>query len=529
MAHTPILAGVDKRELEELLPFMSEEDRAAVDELLTVGLPVWMPQVGPQTIAADSLADEVLYGGAAGGGKTDLEIGLALTRHHRSIIFRREAVQMIAIEERVAEILGTREGFNGQDNLVRLPDAPGLPTGRVLEFGAVKDANSWKKYQGRPHDLICFDEAEHFLETQVRSLIAWNRSKYEGRGVRCRVVMASNPPTTSEGEWIIRYFAPWLDPEHANPAKPGELRWFVTGVDGKDMEVPSGKPVKVGSKWVRPRSRTFIPSKLKDNVFLAGTNYDSVLDSLPEPLRSQMRDGDFLAGRRDDVWQMVPSAWVRAAQARWQPRDIKGVMTACGLDVARGGRDQTSLARRHDLWFDEILTVPGIVTDDGPKAAAWLVQHLRGGCPVGVDSIGVGASALDFAKAMNLRVVPINASEAVHNSMDKTGNLRFKNRRARMYWRLREALDPANENPIALPPDPELFQDLTAVRYKVVTHGRFAAIQARDKDEIRELLGRSPDKGDAVAFCFDDDLPMAAFGEDAAAFRRKRGLKVRTR
>jgi len=76
-----------------------------------------------------------------------------------------------------------------------------------------------------------------------------------------------------------------------------------------------------------------------------------------------------------------------------------------------------------------------------------------------------------------------------------------------MYWALREALDPTNEDPIFLPPDPELLADLCAVRYKVVTLGKSAAIQMRDKDEIREVLGRSPDKGDSVAMTFVEGIP----------------------
>ena len=94
--------------------------------------------------------------------------------------------------------------------------------------------------------------------------------------------------------------------------------------------------------------------------------------------------------------------------------------------------------------------------------------------------------------------------------MTTAGNLRFRNRRAEMYWRLREALDPTAKEPIALPPDPELLADLAAVRYKVVTMGKVAAIQMRDKDEIREALGRSPDKGDSVAMTFVEDIPEPA-------------------
>lgn len=80
-------------------------------------------------------------------------------------------------------------------------------------------------------------------------------------------------------------------------------------------------------------------------------------------------------------------------------------------------------------------------------------------------------------------------------------------RRAEMYWLLREALDPTNPDPIALPNDQELLGDLTAVRYKVVTLGQSTALQMRSKDEVREALGRSPDKGDAVAMTFVSGIP----------------------
>ena len=76
-----------------------------------------------------------------------------------------------------------------------------------------------------------------------------------------------------------------------------------------------------------------------------------------------------------------------------------------------------------------------------------------------------------------------------------------------MYWLLREALDPTNPDPIALPPDQELLGDLTAPRYKVVTMGKGAAIQISSKDDIRLVLGRSPDKGDSVAMTFAADIP----------------------
>lgn len=485
-------------ELLELLKHLTPEEREELDGLLTEGLPIWIPQVGPQMAALQSEADILFYGGTAGGGKTDLLLGAALTEQEHSIIFRREAVQLIGLEERMTKILGTRNGYNSQSGLWRLPGD------RVMELGSVKEADDWMKYQGRAHDLKAFDEITHFLELQFRTLIGWMRT--DNPLIRQRVICAGNPPTSAEGEWVIRFWAPWLDPQHPNPAKPGELRWFVTDEQGKDMEVPGPEPVMVGPELMKPKSRTFISADVDDNLFLQITGYKATLQALPEPLRSQMLHGDFMAGRNDPVWQLIPTDWVKAAQARWTKREAKGEMTAMGFDPARGGIDKSSVARRHDNWFDEIVSAPGAVTKDGPTAAGFVAPLVRDGAVIAIDSIGIGSSALDFIKALGLHVHPVVASEG-SALMDKAGQLHFKNKRAEMYWRMREALDPTNPDPVALPPDLELLGDLTAVRYKVVTMGQKAAIQIRSKDEIREVLGRSPDKGDSVAMTFAADLP----------------------
>lgn len=473
--------------------------RAALEAMVTAqGRPVWEPQPGPQSAAYHSEADIVFYGGAAGGGKTELLLGVSITEQEHSIIFRREAVQLIGIEERMTQILGTRTGYNSQTGVWRLPE------GRVLELGSVKEPGDWVKYQGRPHDAKLFDEICHFTEMQFRTLIGWLRT--DNPNIRQRVIAAGNPPTTAEGEWVKRFWAAWLDPNHPNPAKPGELRWYVTNEKGEDEEVPDGTPVMVGNDMMHPKSRTFIPSSVDDNIFLLSTGYKATLQSLPEPLRSQMLRGDFNAGAADPAWQAIPTEWVKAAMARWKPRDAKGDMTALGLDPARGGVDKTSAARRHGTWFDEIISVPGALTKDGPTAAGFVVPLVRNGACICVDSIGIGSSALDFIKGMNLNVLAVNGSETSH-ARAKAGDMRFRNRRAEMYWLLREALDPTNPDPIALPNDQELLGDLTAVRYKVVTLGQSTALQMRSKDEVREALGRSPDKGDAVAMTFVSGIP----------------------
>jgi hypothetical protein len=56
-----------------------------------LGNPVWVPNIGPQHEAYHCQADELFYGGQAGGGKSDLLLGLALTGHDRSLILQRRA------------------------------------------------------------------------------------------------------------------------------------------------------------------------------------------------------------------------------------------------------------------------------------------------------------------------------------------------------------------------------------------------------------------------------------------------------
>ncbi|WP_353233357.1 terminase [Diaphorobacter ruginosibacter] len=498
-------------ELLRRLKQLPEGQRAELDVFLRMVDPsIWVPQPGPQSVAFYSTADILFYGGSAGGGKTDLLLGLSLTEQENSIIFRRQGVQLKGLETRMEKILGSRDGYNGQDHLWRLPGE------KLLELGSVNEPGDWVKYQGRPHDLKGFDEITHFTELQFRTLIGWMRT--DNPEVRQRVVAAGNPPTDAEGEWVKRFWAPWLDPHHPNPAKPGELRWYITNEKGEDQEVPGPEPVQAGEEWLKPKSRTFIPSRVDDNLFLMATGYKATLQSLPEPLRSQMLRGDFNAGSADPVWQLIPTDWVKAAQARWTAREQKGPMTALGFDPSRGGLDKSSAARRHSNWFDRLETVPGSVTTNGPTAAAFVTPLVRDGATIAVDAIGIGSSALDFLIGLGLNVHPVVGSEA-SSLMDKAGQLHFRNKRAEMYWHLREALDPTNPDPIALPPDTELLGDLTAPRYKVVTMGKGAAIQINSKDEIRETLGRSPDKGDSVAMTFVADLPPPVLSHRKPSWR----------
>jgi hypothetical protein len=479
---TMALLSMTTSECAALCGFLTRPERARLDRLLR---DVWVPLPGPQRTAYESEADVLLYGGAAGGGKTDLLLGLALGAHRRSILFRREFAQLKAIEDRARELAGPRARYSVTRRIWQLPG------GRSLELGAVQRPGDERKYQGRPHDLKAFDEITHFTEAQFRFLIGWNRSAEPGR--RCRVVAAGNPPTSAEGDWVIRYWAPWLDRQHPHPAAPGELRWFAT-VGGKEVEVESGEAFLHEGERIEPRSRSFIRARVEDNPFLIAAGYRATLQALPEPLRSQMLEGDFAAKQEDDPWQVVPTAWVLAAQARWQA-EPPGPLDALGVDVARGGRDRTVVTARHGPWFAQPRSFPGAETPDGQAVVALLVPLLATRAAVQVDVIGVGAAVYDAARAQGLRAVALNGSTG-SAARDRSGQLGFANSRAEWWWRLREALDPVAGEGLALPPDRELLADLTAPRWRLAGAG----ILVERKDEIIARIGRSPDKGDSLVY-----------------------------
>lgn len=460
---------------------------------------LWRPNPGPQTLAYNSPADVLGYGGAGGGGKTDLLLGLASTRHKQSVVFRRVFPNLRAIIERSREILNPSAVVAAADRYNESLHRWVLTDGRMIEFEACQFEKDKEKQRGRPRDFYGFDEATEFSRSQVEFIIAWLRSTAPGQ--RCRVVLTFNPPTSDAGGWVTDYFLPWLaylHPDtftHANPAAPGELRWYAT-IDGKETECPDGKPFLHNGETIRPLSRSFIPAKLEDNPHLNDTNYRSVLQSLPEPLRSQMLYGDFAAAAEDDPWQVFPTAWVRLAQDRWGQRERPTTpLTALGVDCARGGSDKTTIARRFDNWFDEVLTYPGKETATGPIVAEKVRQAVGHAEPlyINVDVIGVGSSVYDALTPMYGQTQPVNVAEA-SDYRDKSGKLKARNVRAEMYWRLREALDPVTGDDLALPPGAELLADLCAARYTVTSAG----ILIEPKDAIKERIGRSPDVGEAV-------------------------------
>lgn len=463
--------------------------------------PVWAPNPGPQTEAFFCEADELFYGGEAGGGKSSLLAGLACTMHTQSLILRRTNPEVEGLVEEVERIIGSRTGYNSQKGIWRLP-------GRTITLGGCQLERDKQKHKGKPRDLMGFDEISDFTRSQYRFIIGWNRSAKPGQ--RVRVVATGNPPTTAEGLWVIEHWAAWLDPKHPNPAKPGELRWYTT-IDGKDTEVDGPGPHLVEGQEVYARSRTFIRARLADNPDLAETDYDATLAALPEEFRAAYRDGRFDLALRDGAFQTIPTEWIRQALRRWTPQPPAGVpMCSMGVDASGGGTDPMIIAPRHDGWFAPLIVVAGRdlpIDRMGSHGAGIVVSHRRDNAKVIVDmGGGYGGGIFEHLKENG---VETSAYKGAEGSTGRTTDRRlgFANKRSETIWRFREALDPDQPggSPIMLPDDPQLVADLTATTFKIGTRG----IEVEAKDKVVARLGRSTDKGDAVVMAWSDGLKAA--------------------
>lgn len=514
--------------LDDLRSLLNPDEFAEAKALLEkeAATRLFVPTPKQQQVV-DNPADVIGYGGAAGGGKSYLITGLAVQEHKRSAIIRPQKNQTQKFVLELTKMLGSRDGYNSSTSSWQFVSPDSVE--RFVKFFGLDNPGDEEKQQGDDYDFKGYDEVTQMREEDVRYTLTWNRT--DDPKQRVRAVLAFNPPTTPEGRWVIKYFAPWLDPAHPNPAKDGELRYFATVGDNRDYEVAGPQPFIIkrlangeSVPWYRfnpalyspeeiitPESRTFIHARVTDNPYYMQTNYLQKLQSLPEPLRSQMMNGDFFAGIEDDARQVIPSLWVMQAQARWKERaDLyrsgaakRPPQDSIGADVARGGNmggaevaagsDEMVIAPRYGTFFDELKAFKGVDINDGSKSAALIVGERRDEAPVHVDVVGVGTSTYDFLCANSIHTVPVNGASSAHGT-DRSGLLRFQNRRAELYWRLREALDPASDEPLALPPDPQLLSDLCAPRWVLGKSG----IQIESKIEIIKRLGRSPDRGDAV-------------------------------
>lgn len=510
-------------EMEARIRALPAAERAKLEKKLAPRLArPWHPQPGKQTDAYFSEADELLYGGAAGGGKTDLLIGLATTAHQKSLLFRRQSNDLDGLWQRLSDIVAGRTAMmNSVKKQARLLD------NRTIEGGHLEKPGSERSWQGRPHDLIGFDEGAQLDEFKVAFVIQWIRSTTKGQ--RQRMVIATNPPIpefdkdgnlidSGSGDWLLRWFAPWLDDTHPNPAEDGELRWcfmvtegdrmvtiWVDGPGCYDPETHEFMPDATqddldNGRATRAKSRTFIRSLARDNVFLKGTGYVERLSASPEPLRSLLLTGSFNVRGEDHPMQVIPTLWVLRAQQRWNERKherptLKQLVLSA--DIAQGGADTTVLAPLLETdFFDELTTQAGRLTPTGREVVAMLLDKRQDKSLVVLDGSGgwAGSTAVLLEDNHDIQPRLFVAGKASHNFTPE-GLYKYANLRAEMWWSFRLALDPKSGYDICLPPSNRLRAQLTTPHWDP----RGKELYIESKDEVRKRLsGASTDEADAI-------------------------------
>lgn len=227
----------------------------------------WKPNEGPQFAFLEAVAsgeyDEVLYGGARGGGKTDAGImSLLYDKDHplyRALVIRRNADDLRDWTDR-AERWYLGQGFTRGGT----PPEFVHKGGAKIRTGHLKDDNAYSKYQGHEYHKQLIEEL-----TQIP-----REENYLKLKSSCRSTIPELRPCTIA---------------NCNPDGPGfawvRKRFNINGVP--NQPVITVDPI-TGLK------RIFIPSRLADNPHLAkDPTYKSFLDGLPDGLREAWRDGSW--------------------------------------------------------------------------------------------------------------------------------------------------------------------------------------------------------------------------------------------
>lgn len=253
---------------------------------------VGKPQRGPQEMFDRTAADIAILGGAAGGGKTWALLREPVRHVHNprfgAVIFRRTYPQI------------TNEGGMWDESEMMyghvgaVPRESGLewafPSGASVKFAHMqheKDRESWK---GAQIPLICFDQLEDFTESQFFYMLSRNRST---SGVRPYIRATCNPDADS---WLATFLAWWIDQETGYPIqeRAGVLRWFVRV---ETAIAWAGTPEELIAQYpgLLPKSVTFIPAKLEDNVMLEEIDpgYRANLMALPFVERERLLGGNW--------------------------------------------------------------------------------------------------------------------------------------------------------------------------------------------------------------------------------------------
>ena len=247
----------------------------------------------PQRRQADFLArfeDEALYGGAAGGGKSEALVAEALRQahipHYRALILRKTYPELSELVDK------SQRYYRGAFPGAQWSEARHMwrfPSGAKIYFGAMQHTNDRFKYQGRAYDYIAFDELTHFTQDEYLYLLSRNRAS--GPGTRVYLRASANPGGIGHG---------WVKARFLTPAPPMQTIWEDVQVRTPDGAVHTAR-----------RSRIFVPSTVFDNQILLQNDpaYAARLAALPDADRRALLYGDWdaFAGQVFSEWRADPA------------------------------------------------------------------------------------------------------------------------------------------------------------------------------------------------------------------------------
>lgn len=249
---------------------------------------IWTPQP-KQALWMSRPEYESLYGGAAGGGKSDAMLVEAIRQvgnpHYRGIVFRDTVPQLEALMSRSEELYPKafpKAKFNENKKVWK------FSSGAKMFFGYMQRDQDRFNYQGKPYDFIGFDELTHFSYLQYQYMKSRNRPN--GPGTRVYIRATANPDGKGMG---------WVKSRFVTPAPPMTTIWEDVKVTMPD-----------GTEKVMRRDRIFVPAAVFDNQALLANdpNYLATLASLPEAEKKALLYGswDAFTGQVFTEWRDDP-------------------------------------------------------------------------------------------------------------------------------------------------------------------------------------------------------------------------------
>lgn len=200
--------------------------------------------------------------------------------------------------------------------------------------------------------------------------------------------------------------------------------------------------------------------------------------------------------------QVIPLEYCESAVGREIGKSFEAEDVVWGVDVARQGKDRSALSKRQGKmklgltkWWhhNDIMTVTGEVA---AEYRSDMKQGLKLPSVIYVDCIGFGAGVSDRLREIFkqekwdkvTKIVDVNVSEVSTTDESKKD-----------YWRLRDQLWFAGREwfmgeDCCIEDEPDLIGELTAPEYKAHSSGK---IIVASKDEMKEILGMSPDLADS--------------------------------